>query len=69
MSNLKDFIQSSIYQSFMKRLLMYSLIVLVIGVAFWLLRLPGAKIILIVSDGALVIWLFFTLIEKMFFRD
>ena len=53
----------------MKRLLMYSLIVLVIGVAFWLLRLPGAKIILIVSDGALVIWLFFTLIEKMFFRD
>lgn len=69
MSNLKNFIQSSTYQSFMKRLLMYSLIVLVIGVAFWLLRLPGANIMLIVSDGTLVIWLIFTLIEKLFFRD
>lgn len=48
---------------------MYSLIVLVIGVAFWLLRLPGANIMLIVSDGTLVIWLIFTLIEKLFFRD
>lgn len=53
----------------MKRLLLYSLIVLVIGVAFWFLRLPGANIMLIVSDGALIIWLFFTLIATLFFRD
>lgn len=69
MSKLKDLIQSPIYQSFMKRLLLYSLIVLVIGVAFWFLRLPGAKIMLIVSGGALIIWLFFTLIATLFFRD
>ena len=69
MSKLKDLIQSSIYQSFMKRLLLYSLIVLVIGVAFWFLRLPGANIMLIVSGGALIFWLFFTLIATLFFRD
>ena len=53
----------------MKRLLLYSLIVLVIGVAFWFLRLPGANIMLIVSGGALIFWLFFTLIATLFFRD
>ncbi|MBO4503864.1 MAG: hypothetical protein J5730_03520 [Bacteroidales bacterium] len=53
----------------MKRLLLYSLIVLVIGVAFWFLRLPGVNIMLIVSGGTLIFWLFFTLVAILFFRD
>jgi hypothetical protein len=66
MSNLRNLFQSAGYQAFMKKILWYSLIVIVLGFIFWLMHWPGGEIMLTAGGGCLIIWLVFFIIEKLF---
>ncbi len=50
----------------MKKILWYSLIVIVLGFIFWLMHWPGGEIMLTAGGGCLIIWLVFFIIEKLF---
>lgn len=65
MANLKDLFHSAAYRVFMKKLLIYALIVLVLGVIFWVCKLPGGTVMTIVGGGTLVFWAIFYLLGKI----
>ena len=65
MASLKDLFHSAGYQAFMKKLLIYALIVLVLGIIFWVCKLPGGSVMTIVGGGVLVFWALFYLLGKI----
>lgn len=65
MANLKDLFHSAAYRVFMKKLLIYALIVLELGVIFWVCKLPGGSVMTIVGGGTLVFWAIFYLLGKI----
>lgn len=69
MSNLRTLFQSSGYQAFMKKLVLYAVIEIVIGVLFLFMHWPGGKTITIVGVGTLMVWAIFDILEKITMRS
>ena len=65
MASLKDLFHSAAYRAFMKKLLLYALIVLVLGIIFWACKLPGGTVMTIVGGSVLVFWVLFYLFGKI----
>ena len=49
----------------MKKLMIYALIVLVLGIVFWVCKLPGGSVMTIVGGGILIFWALFFLLGKI----
>lgn len=65
MASLKDLFHSAAYRVFMKKLLIYALIVFVLGVIFLVCKLPGGNIMTIVGGSILIFWALFFLLGKI----
>lgn len=69
MSNLRNLFQSSGYQAFMRKLIWYAVIEIVIGVLFLFMHWPGGETITIVGVGTLVVWAVCDILEKITMRS
>lgn len=65
MASIKDLIHSAGYKAFMKKLLIYALIVFVLGILFLLCKWPGGDVMTITGGSTLVVWLVFFVIEMV----
>lgn len=65
MASIKDLIHSAGYKAFMKKLLIYALIVFVLGIIFLVCKLPGGNVMTMAGGGTLVVWLIFFAIEML----
>ena len=65
MAGIKDLINSAGYKAFMKKLLVYALIVFVLGIIFLLCKLPGGSVMTMAGGGTLIVWLVFFVIEML----
>ena len=65
MASLKDLFHSAAYKAFMKKLLIYALIVLVLGIVFWICKLQGGPVMTIVGGSVVVFWALFFLFGKI----
>ena len=65
MTGFKDFINSTGYKAFMKKLLIYALIVFVLGILFLLCKLPGGDVMTITGGSTLIFWMVFFIIGKL----
>ena len=65
MASIKDLIHSAGYKAFMKKLLIYALIVFVLGILFLLCKWPGGDVMTMAGGGTLVVWLIFFAIEML----
>ena len=65
MASFKDLINSAAYKAFMKKLLIYALIVFGLGLIFLLCKLPGGNVMTMAGGGTLVVWLIFFAIEML----
>ena len=65
MAGFKDFINSTGYKAFMKKLLIYALIVFVLGILFLLCKWPGGDVMIMAGGGTLIIWMVFFIIGKL----
>lgn len=63
MSSFKDLINSAPYKAFMKKLLIYALIVFGLGIIFLLCKLPGGIVMTKLGDSVLIVRLIFFAIE------
>ena len=65
MSSFKDLINSAAYKAFMKKLLIYALIVFGLGIVFMLCKWPGGNVMTIAGGSVLIFWMVFFIIEKL----
>jgi hypothetical protein len=65
MASIKDLIQSAGYKAFMKKLLIYALIVFVLGILFLLCKWPGGDVMTITGGSTLIFWMVFFTIGKL----
>ncbi len=65
MAGIKDIINSAGYKAFMKKLLVYALIVFGLGIIFMLCKLPGGNVMTMVGGSVLIIWMVFFIIEML----
>ena len=65
MSSFKDLINSAAYKAFMKKLLVYALIVFGLGLIFMLCKLPGGNVMTILGGSTLIVWMVFFIIEML----
>ena len=65
MANIKNLFHSAGYKAFMKKLLIYALIVFVLGILFLLCKWPGGDVMTMAGGGTLVVWLIFFAIEML----
>jgi hypothetical protein len=65
MSSFKDLINSAPYKAFMKKLLIYALIVFGLGIIFLLCKLPGGDVMTMTGGSTLVVWMVFFIIGKI----
>lgn len=65
MSSFKDLIHSAGYKAFMKKLLIYALIVFGLGIVFMLCKWPGGGIMTITGGSVLIFWMVFFIIGKI----
>lgn len=65
MAGFKDFINSTGYKAFMKKLLIYALIVFVLGILFLLCKLPGGNVMTTTGGSVLIFWMVFFIIGKL----
>ena len=63
MAGIKDLINSAGYKAFMKKLLVYALIVFGLGIIFLLCKWPGGDVMTMAGGGTLIVWLVFFAIE------
>ena len=63
MSSFKDLINSAPYKAFMKKLLVYALIVFGLGIIFLLCKLPGGSVMTKLGGSVLIVRLIFFAIE------
>ena len=62
MASIKDLIHSAGYKAFMKKLLIYALIVFVLGILFLLCKWPGGNVMTMTGGGTLIVWMVFFII-------
>lgn len=65
MASIKELINSAAYKAFMKKLLIYGLIVFGLGIIFLLGKLPGGSVMTIFGGGTLIVWMVFFAIGKI----
>ena len=65
MSSFKDLINSATYKAFMKKLLIYALIVFGLGIVFMLCKWPGGNVMTIAGGSVLILWMVFFIIGKI----
>ena len=65
MASIKDLIHSAGYKAFMKKLLIYALIVFGLGIVFMLCKWPGGNVMTITGGSVLIFWMVFFIIEKL----
>jgi hypothetical protein len=65
MASIKDLIHSAGYKAFMKKLLIYALIVFVLGILFLLCKWPGGDVMTMVGGSVLIFWMVFFTIGKL----
>lgn len=65
MASIKDLIHSAGYKAFMKKLLIYALIVFVLGILFLLCKWPGGNVMTMVGGSVLIFWMVFFTIGKL----
>lgn len=65
MASIKDLIHSAGYKAFMKKLLIYALIVFVLGILFLLCKWPGGNVMTMVGGSVLILWMVFFSIEML----
>ena len=65
MAGIKDLFNSAGYKAFMKKLLVYALIVFGLGIIFWLCKWPGGNVMTMVGGSVLIIWMLFFIIEML----
>lgn len=65
MASFKELIHSAGYKAFMKKLLVYALIVFVLGIIFLVCKLHGGAVMTIVGGSILVFWALFFLFGKI----
>ena len=65
MAGIKDLFNSAGYKAFMKKLLVYALIVFGLGIIFLLCKLPGGNIMTILGGSVLIVWMLFFIIEML----
>ena len=65
MAGIKDLFNSASYKAFMKKLLVYALIVFGLGIIFWVCKWPGGDVMIMAGGGTLIIWLVFFAIEML----
>ena len=62
MAGIKDLINSAGYKAFMKKLLVYALVVFVLGILFLLCKWPGGNVMTMTGGGTLIVWMVFFII-------
>ena len=65
MSSFKELINTASYKAFMKKLLIYALLVFVPGIIFLLCKLPGGNVMTMTGGGTLVCWMLLFIIGKL----
>lgn len=65
MAGIKDLIYSAAYKAFMKKLLIYALIVFGLGIVFMLCKWPGGSVMTITGGSVLIFWMVFFVIGKI----
>ena len=65
MASFKDLINFAGYKAFMKKLLIYALIVFVLGIIFLLCKLPGGNVMTMTGGSVLVLWIVLFIIGKI----
>ena len=65
MAGIKDLFNSAGYKAFMKKLLVYALIVFVLGIIFLLCKWPGGSVMTITGGSTLIVWMVFFVIEML----
>ena len=65
MASIKDIIHSAAYKAFMKKLLIYALIVFGLGIVFMLCKWPGGNVMTITGGSVLIVWMVFFIIGKL----
>lgn len=65
MAGIKDIINSAGYKAFMKKLLVYALVVFVLGIIFLLCKWPGGNVMTITGGSVLIFWMVFFIIGKI----
>lgn len=65
MASIKDLIHSAGYKAFMKKLLIYALIVFGLGIVFMLCKWPGGSVMTITGGSVLILWMVFFIIEML----
>ena len=65
MAGIKDLINSTAYKAFMKKLLVYALIVFGLGIIFLLCKWPGGNVMTITGGSTLIVWMVFFAIGKI----
>ena len=65
MASLKEMFHSAGYQAFMKKMLVYALIVFVLGIIFLIFKLLGGVVMTIVGGATLIFWVLFYLLGKI----
>lgn len=65
MSSFKELINTATYKAFMKKLLIYALILFGLGIVFWVCNLPGGNVMTMTGGGTLVCWMLLFIIGKL----
>ena len=65
MGSLKEMFHSAGYQAFMKKMLIYALIILVLGIIFLIFKLQGGVVMTIVGGATLLFWVLFYFLGKI----
>ena len=69
MSDLDQLFKSKGYKAFMKKLLCFSIPVLILGLLFMYMKWPGGEVMAEAGGGTLFIILILYIIEKVKYRD
>lgn len=65
MAGIKDLINSASYKAFMKKLLVYTLIVFGLGLVFMLCKWPGGNVMTQTGGSTLIVWMVLYIIGKI----
>lgn len=65
MAGFRDLIASPGYKTFMRKMLFYSVMIIIVGLVFIWRHWPGGDTMTILGGGVFVTWLIFFIIEKI----
>lgn len=69
MSSLNDLFKSNGYKHFMRKLLLWSVTIFVLGIVFLLMHLQGGNVMAMLGGGILIVVMVSFIIEKIVTRE